>query len=194
MSVLLVLCFVALAVAVPVTMFSPEEVLACHAERGLRVQAWWTKQGYEMADEILPNLWLGSVCAARDPVFLAQHNISVALSMASEWSLEGAYNGTDFYQVSGLGDSVNEDSDDARYAILKGVRVLRIMHQWRPERPVLVFCNMGVSRSASVVMAYLIQEGLNASLVQERRPVAQPNALYQKVLESLTPRWKVEEL
>ncbi len=179
----------ALAVAYPITMLTPEEVVECHAERYRRLQP---KQPYDMADEILPGLWLGSVCAARDPAFLEKHNISIALSMASEWAFEGEHHVTDFYHVPGLGDSIDEDFDDAKFAIGLGVRAVRLMRRWRPSQVVLVFCNMGVSRSASVVMAYLIKEGLNVSLVQEKRPVVQPNALYQKVLEAFTA-WKEEE-
>jgi len=56
-----------------------------------------------------------------------------------------------------------------------------------PENKILVHCVMGISRSATVVCAYLIAEkGMNApaaiNFVRERRPIICPNVGFQRQL------------
>lgn len=199
---------------------SPERLQQCHDERADWIARHFPHVPYNAADEIVPGLWVGSVCAARNASFLSEHGIGLALSVANEWNFDGQYGSTRYVYVPGLQDSVDEDGNQVLSTFLNAARQIREFkwgndmtdasvyatylfmrdfereHRWSPRqfqmtfaRPaaVLVYCNMGVSRSVAVAMAYLrLHSEFDPALVRKKRPVARPNALYMEVLETLS--------
>lgn len=192
-------------------LWTEAEVAACHARRADRltdvfgigpIGLFFTAPAvqllvgpYAMADEIVPQLWLGSTCAAHSRRFLCAHKIGLAVSMAAEWAdagrvvVGGGNQTVTFAHVVGLTDSVSEAAATVLAALLDGARRVDAHRRAHPAEGVLVYCNMGISRSASAVAMYLIQRGLDPALVSAARPWAQPNDLYLRVLDAYRSRY-----
>jgi len=175
----------------------PEQITQCHEERLARLPAGTE---YHMADELVPGVWVGSVCASRDELFLRENQISLALSVADEWPVEGinvytGHEGTLYWHLIGLLDDPTHENEAHVLALVQ--RAVVAIQDWRQHDPwaaasVLIYCNMGVSRSVTVALAYLmLDRGFYRqymrnkdplTLAQEKRPVANPNWLYRQVL------------
>lgn len=84
-----------------------------------------------------------------------------------------------------------DDVDDAAiHQILEGAALLR---KWiSPNTRVIVHCKAGISRSATVILAWMIlynffsYENAFAKL-REARSIVQPNSFYTDILKSLKP-------
>jgi protein phosphatase slingshot len=132
--------------------------------------------------QILPNLFLGNIGAAKSKKLLEQHNIKYILRVLKikDWIYEGEF----AYHIVEI-----EDHDD-----------IEIMHHFNDavefiqqkmdleDGNVFVHCQQGKSRSASFVIAYLINKhGMSLkdalAYVKERRPVAHPNPGFIEQLE-----------
>jgi atypical dual specificity phosphatase len=169
----------------------PMLVDACLKERHDHALAMGLDAGaYTMADLIIPRLWVGSVCAARSQAFLDEHKITHVISMANEWPLVSANKQTrPLYEfIQGLDDSTHENPEKVTATLVSAARHIQTILSNDPAAHVLVFCNMGVSRSASAVAAYLILIGQGEQYLQQlrlARPVAAPNALYRHILNQL---------
>ncbi|KAH6906785.1 protein-tyrosine phosphatase-like protein [Coprinopsis sp. MPI-PUGE-AT-0042] len=132
-------------------------------------------------DEILPGLWLGSLASALDTETLKAHNIrSVLSAMRGRITVKETFIR---HQIS-LDDI--EDADILMH-FLPAIQFIKA--ELAKGRGVLVHCHAGVSRSASIVTAFLMytqdltpQEALK--LVRKARPMVEPNAgfLQQLVL------------
>ncbi|KAH6899126.1 protein-tyrosine phosphatase-like protein [Coprinopsis sp. MPI-PUGE-AT-0042] len=132
-------------------------------------------------DEILPGLWLGSLASALDTETLKARNIRSALS-----AMRGRITFKEtFVRLQILLDDT-EDADILMH-FLPAIQFIRA--ELEKGRGVLVHCHAGVSRSASIVTAFLMytqdltpQEALK--LVRKARPMVEPNAgfLQQLVL------------
>lgn len=141
---------------------------------------------YNDADLITPNLFLGNVCAAHNDFWLEMNEITMVISVAREWSFL-PYHGTreiKFFHFL-LDDSINEDGESVRNVLKE---VARLIDSVRNEK-VLVHCNMGISRSASVVLYYLMEYEMRGisyttleKFVKSKRPVTKPNPLYRRIL------------
>ena len=117
---------------------------------------------YRHADEILPGLWLGSACAAADPIFLSERHIDLVLNAAKEHNralLPHTAQRTLQYHKLQLEDRWIY-TDTQFLADLD--TMVTILATWLADHPtnarahgVLVHCNLGVSRSTSVVLRYL---------------------------------------
>lgn len=178
-----------------ITLWSDVAIDVCHRERHRHVErhyvGWFQRSSdYRDADEIVPGLWLGNVCASRNALFLHEHDIGLALSVAAEWRHVGEAAGVLFQHIPGLDDSGTEDMGLIRTALLNASATVAAYRRAHPTRSVLVYCNMGISRSASAVLAYLILHAMDTRAVATARPHVQPNPVYSHVLETLggTPR------
>jgi len=180
-----------------ITPMLPEHITQCHEERLARFPAGTE---YHMADELVPGVWVGSVCASRNETFLREKQISLALSVANEWNVEGmnlytGHEGTLYFHIAGLLDDPAREKEEQVLTLLQDAVV--VIQYWREHEPwaagsVLIYCNMGVSRSVTVALAYLMldpgfarQYSRNKDplyLAQQKRPVANPNWLYRQVL------------
>lgn len=147
---------------------------------------------YNDADAVEPRLWLGNVCAAHNQSWLAAHNITLILCVAREWLAPCSAGGTST-QYWELDDSTGEDA--AYTARLFDAAANALAQALHNQEAVLVHCNMGISRSTGVVLAYLMRHrGLSydAALAHVRtvRATARPNRLFERLLRA--PRQRPE--
>jgi len=134
-------------------------------------------------DQIIPNLYLGGVAAASDTQQLVQQGIRAVVCCVrelefptSEFSKE-----VEYYRV--------DVEDISREPIeLFFPEATEFIHSWiSREQPVLVHCRAGVSRSASVVISYLIEyHGYSLHdaffLVRSHRSIVTPNIGFMEKL------------
>jgi len=133
------------------------------------------------ATEIIDNLWLGSIKSASNRKALEKRNIETIVSAVLGASAIYFF---DFnYERAKLRDVENED------IITEIKRLLPIIHQDLQEnKGVLVHCFCGVSRSASLVAAYLMKYNdmtLKQALkfMKDKRDIINPNEGYIKQLQ-----------
>lgn len=143
---------------------------------------------YHDADLIIDRLYLGNVCAAHNTTWLKEYKIGLIISVASEWQ-EACDNGIDVKLLSYDLDDKNSENVTKVREIFNEVALLISGYLNNPDNPnILVHCNMGISRSASVVLAFLQQKYPRRSyrqllrLVKARRPVVRPNNLFGTIL------------
>lgn len=156
-----------------------------------RTRAWLprTEQAYSDADHIRDGIWLGNVCAAADLAWLKRERITTVLNTALEWDAwtqNRTTQGITFLSMA-LDDETNLDRAATQRHFKVAAKVL-VKKALAGER-VLVHCNMGISRSTSVVLRYLqmrhgwsYREALD--FVKRRRPVATPNTLFEDLLQN----------
>ncbi|KAH6908151.1 protein-tyrosine phosphatase-like protein [Coprinopsis sp. MPI-PUGE-AT-0042] len=132
-----------------------------------------------LTDIVDGQIYLGNVAAAKDTVLLKELGITNVLSVCGEYRSTGP----NFHLIS-VEDSEYEDIlihlSDACDFIQKAVD--------RGEK-ILVHCVYGVSRSATVVTAYLMKtRGIDPQTalryIKDRRPQIQPNYGFIKQLEA----------
>ncbi|GJE99573.1 ual-specificity phosphatase domain-containing protein [Phanerochaete sordida] len=127
--------------------------------------------GWHM-NEVIPNLWLGDISSALDPKNLREKNIhSILTAMRGKVVVEETFNR--------LQISINdvESEDILRHLV---VAITFIQAELDKGRGVLVHCLAGISRSTSMVAAYLMySRGLSPedalTLIRKARPQVEPN-------------------
>jgi len=134
-------------------------------------------------DQIIPNLYLGGVAAASDTQSLVQQGIRAVCCCCRELEFPSKEfsKELEYYRV--------DVEDISREPIeLYFPEATEFIHSWiSREQPVLVHCRAGVSRSASVVIAYLIayqNYSLHDAffLVRSHRSVVTPNVGFMEKL------------
>ena len=139
--------------------------------------------------QILPNLWLGSFADATHAGFLERKKITHILNCAEDCPVEKYP-----YQIT-VQKVPMTDGDDAdwlseRYLITAS----SFLDLWLKEgATVMVHCLAGISRSAAVVMAWLIRyNGLPFDtayeLVSKARPIVRPNDQFVAILRRFGTR------
>jgi protein-tyrosine phosphatase len=131
------------------------------------------------ADEIEPGLFLGSFAAASNADELSAQQIGCVLSI-----------GISLGNISGLLDYdrfiiADDPQSDLKQFFDRGITFIERNLQ-RNEK-VLVHCLAGISRSATIVAAYLIKKyKINAdqalSIIAQRRRIIDPNSGFRKQL------------
>lgn len=128
-------------------------------------------------DRIIPHLYLGNMEGSYDIDLLTKNRISVIINMALEIPENKKVN-----QYLGIKYYTYLWDDTPNFNILKEMdNVTSFIHSLISKgNNVLVHCRAGVSRSASVVIAYLIRYyGMTPrdaySYVKNRRPIINPN-------------------
>lgn len=141
-----------------------------------------TKPDKVPAEILMEELFLGSQDAV-DVAILAQFHIKAVLSVGIDAPIELPED------VVGKFISCLDLPETEFGPILEeGIEFIRICLD--ANRPVLVHCNAGVSRSSSVVLGYLIKECLMPfeeafRVIKCKRPAIQPNAGFMRFLRTL---------
>jgi protein-tyrosine phosphatase len=104
------------------------------------------------ARQILPGLWIGSKANAASPDFLQTNKIKVIINVTDSVPWFPASTGLARYRIPI--EDAPEENDRLLEVLPSVVEIIR--HNVSAQRPVLVHCFAGVSRSSSVVAAYLI--------------------------------------
>uniref|UniRef100_A0A0B7BPM4 Protein-serine/threonine phosphatase n=1 Tax=Arion vulgaris TaxID=1028688 RepID=A0A0B7BPM4_9EUPU len=140
--------------------------------------------------EVRPGLIIGPQDVAHDFDLLKQHGVTHILNVAT--GIENSFPDQFHYQTQ-------EFRDLPEFPIFHGFdRAINFIDEARTsDGCVLVHCNAGISRSAAIVMAYLItKEGLSVndafSLLRSKWPVTCPNPGFliqlQNLYDSLHPK------
>lgn len=168
----------------------------CHELR-FKAREWLPRGGhnesvYNDADHIIDGVYLGNICAARNRSWLHVTGVQLVINVAEEWddwirAKQQLGGGSIRYRSFPFDDVVSLDQEVAFALIDRVARLLLDESDLHCRYPILVHCNMGISRSASVVIRYLqlryamsYREALR--LIRSKRSVATPNSLLRKIL------------
>lgn len=180
---------VALATKPPAVEAQPQPPAVYHAGPSLRSprqdepQKPYRPIVLNNCDQIIPNLYLGGVAAASDKDKLVQQGIRAVCCCVREleFPTREFSKEVEYYRV--------DIEDIGREPIeLFFPEATEFIHSWiSREQPVLVHCRAGVSRSASVVIAYLIAyHGYSLHdaffLVRSHRSIVTPNIGFMEKL------------
>ena len=127
---------------------------------------------------VVDNIYLGDRFAAGNETFLKEYNISIVINCAIQ--IISNYN-----DLKALELKLYDDPNAKLFPILE--YVYKIIKQYQKTN-ILVHCVMGSSRSASVVIFYLMKEkkwdyDTCLKYVQERRPCADPSFHFVRQLK-----------
>ncbi|TYZ61047.1 hypothetical protein PybrP1_012136 [[Pythium] brassicae (nom. inval.)] len=139
---------------------------------------------------VLPHVFLGSKAHARDRELLARLQITHVLNVTPPRTVDPVAGVPNFfekdktltYKRCPIFDNKAEDLS----GLLEGC--VAFIEQAKYYGRILVHCNKGVSRSSSVVVAYLMKSsamGFERALrfVVDKRPIVNPNASFRRQLE-----------
>ncbi|KIY66872.1 phosphatases II [Cylindrobasidium torrendii FP15055 ss-10] len=131
-------------------------------------------------DEILPGLWIGDLSSAKNVELLRENKIFSILS-----AMRGSIMINQAFVKNQL---LIDDEEDADIMVHFLPAITFIQTELDKGRGVLVHCHAGMSRSATIVAAYLMYTGgltVEQSLAQirEKRPQIEPNPGFLLQLE-----------
>ncbi|ETW76247.1 hypothetical protein HETIRDRAFT_412343 [Heterobasidion irregulare TC 32-1] len=135
-------------------------------------------------------LYLGSFAAVLEPTLLKEHNIRhIVQVLDGFWTPSSGADGVSTYRI----DIQDIESADLKPHLEDAVE--SIDSALSKGQNVLVHCHQGVSRSASVVIAYLIRKrGMSyqaaAAFVRQRRACIKPNPGFVRCLEEWERQWR----
>ncbi|KAI6188417.1 hypothetical protein M3Y98_00352500 [Aphelenchoides besseyi] len=159
-----------------------------------RLKHWRNRdESQTVMNEIIPGLFVGSLRAATDPKLMSANRIQAIVSViTTEVNLSRLPFVTHKLQIP------LDDLPNATLGHYFGTAI-RFIHENRLEnRNVLVHCLMGVSRSVSLVLAYLItvtdlRLERAYEFVRQRRYSASPNFGFREQLKSFYNQGREEQ-
>lgn len=144
----------------------------------------------EIANEIVPRLWLGNKHAAANESWLQQHNITVVFNCTK--TLPFAESVRRMYRVP-VDDNL-EAEEIANLGSWAAETQVKLIREYKAGRTILVHCHAGMQRSAAVMAMFLItMYGMSADqamdFVKSKRPVAFfPSANFERAIR----QWDAE--
>lgn len=128
------------------------------------------------------NVFIGNSNAARDYDWLKSEGITHIVNATSE--IPNFYSDDFHYLTLGLED---DPSEDLINVLEPSYRYMSNVLRYDPHKKILVHCHAGISRSASVVIYYLMRSknisfGDALNFLREKRPIVNPNEGYTKQL------------
>eukprot|EP01006_Ploeotia_vitrea_P012309 TRINITY_DN32680_c0_g1_i1.p1 TRINITY_DN32680_c0_g1~~TRINITY_DN32680_c0_g1_i1.p1 ORF type:complete len:210 (-),score=19.86 TRINITY_DN32680_c0_g1_i1:103-732(-) len=141
-------------------------------------------------NKILPHLYLGNMLAAGNEMIMKEHKIQRVLSITTTIP-------TDFKNITYKRFTVADVASSDLLPLLS--EALPFIHQGiENKQTTFVHCQVGKSRSAFFVLAYLMKYHnmrLSTALafVREKRPVVNPNPGFMKQLQQLDTQWNSEQ-
>ena len=140
---------------------------------------------YRHADKIIDTIYLGDVCAAHNRTWLVENDISLVVNVAHEWNAS-IYSGIDFLYFP-FDDATDLDIKATRRLINNIASRLVDKVDDCASCNILIHCNLGISRSSTIVIRYLqsayhMTYRTAVKFIKEKRPVAKPNTLFKKIL------------
>jgi len=140
---------------------------------------------------ILKNLFLGSASDANDFLFIKQNNIKLIVNVTKDIETDYPALGFDDIKVIRIPiDDIDTESLNTNNLLVSTLKTIR--KYMDENKGVLVHCRAGVSRSASVVIAFLMMyHNLSFSqaqnYVRNQRPFINPNAGFITQLLNFNP-------
>ena len=130
----------------------------------------------EHMNYIIDNIYLGDIDAAQNITYLKEYNITAVVNCADEFFSE--YEDIKFIELR-----LYDDSDPKSENLFPRIEVAYKFIKLHSKNNVLVHCAMGVSRSATMVIFYLMKEkgwdyDTCYQYIIERRPTIAPNEGY----------------
>jgi len=127
---------------------------------------------------ILDHLYLGSGKDAQDKEALKAAGVTVVLNVTAEWRTSHPNDFT-HHRIE-LNDTVRQSLNEG---MEQACEIIKAAKEANPPGKVLVHCVMGRSRSASIVMAYLVlHENMTLKeafeLTHQARPIVRPNSRF----------------
>lgn len=150
------------------------------------IYPWVYGEGSFEANEIVPGLWLGNWASAHDKVNLKKHGITHILC--------AIYNTGIIYpdEFTYLSVPVIDSEDEICVETMRNAfdsSYNFIQDALDKKGSVLVHCVYGVSRSSTIVCAYLMKKYKSdthtmLTLIKNKRPCIQPNTGFIKLLNN----------
>jgi protein-tyrosine phosphatase len=139
-----------------------------------------------MLSEVLPRIWIGDKRCVYDAHMLKMINVSHILNCAEELPLTYPCNLYEKYKIP----MIDDDDPNAMDQIKEGAKKIQDWFESCPASVIIVHCAAGISRSPTVVLAWMIiYRGLSLkdgySLIQKQRDFIRPNDFYMRLLKEL---------
>lgn len=134
---------------------------------------------------ITDRLFLGSHEMAQSKEWLDAHGIHDVVSFCGVESINPAHTGVKIRYYSMYDADTPSDTHSMRHALCDGLWFLE--QQTIRGRPTLVHCKQGISRSATLIVAYIMKHrrmnlATALSTLQAQRPAVQPNNGFMREL------------
>jgi hypothetical protein len=132
------------------------------------------------SNEIIPGLFLGNLTAATDPEFFKKNSIRHVICCCEETK---PFPNVEYRHIplsDAADDELFKDDNHETFGTARNRANAFIDYALKNNFPVLVHCNAGASRSATIVISYLMHRN-NLSFeeayvyVKTKRPIVEPN-------------------
>jgi protein-tyrosine phosphatase len=137
--------------------------------------------------EVYPYLFISSANVAREKDFLIDNNISIIINCAKEESMNKYPSLTPSLKLYHI-PLIDDEEPNAKEMILAGARMIQVYS--KEDKNILVHCKAGISRSATVILAWMIVYknipfDTAYKYLQIARPIICPNDFYIGILKTL---------
>jgi hypothetical protein len=150
----------------------------------------------EMANEIIPNLWLGNARASMSEQFIAENGIQVVFNCTKNLPFSPMI--PIKYRIP-VDDNLEEE-EIRNMELWSSEIAFKIMAEYKQGRHILVHCMAGMQRSAASVafmlIAHLNMRGIDAmKMIKEKRNIAfHPKANFGRSIQYFDQRFHEEML